>query len=40
MLIDPTDKLLFAMLKAVTLIAGKDDYCMDYIGAFREGRIE
>ncbi|MHB9099548.1 MAG: dihydropteroate synthase [Syntrophales bacterium] len=39
-IIDPTDKLLFAMLKAASLVAGKDDYCMDYISAFREGRIE
>ena len=39
-IIDPTDKLLYAMLKAVTLIAGKDDFCMDYIRAFREGRLE
>jgi hypothetical protein len=28
------------MLKAATLVAGKDDYCMDYICAFREGRVE
>ena len=39
-IIDPTDNLLFAMLKAATLVAGKDDYCMDYICAFREGRVE
>ena len=39
-IIDPTDKLLYAMLKAATLVAGKDDYCMDYICAFREGRLE
>jgi 5-methyltetrahydrofolate corrinoid/iron sulfur protein methyltransferase len=39
-IIDPTDKLLFAMLKAVSLVAGQDDYCMDYISAFRGGRIE
>jgi len=39
-IIDPTDKQLFAMLKAVTLVAGKDDYCMEYISAFREGRLE
>ena len=39
-IIDPTDKQLFAMLKAVTAVAGKDDYCMDYIGAFRGGRLE
>jgi 5-methyltetrahydrofolate corrinoid/iron sulfur protein methyltransferase len=39
-IIDPTDKLLYAMLKAATVVAGKDDYCMDYICAFREGRVE
>ena len=39
-IIDPTDKLLFAMLKAATVVAGKDDYCMEYICAFREGRVE
>lgn len=39
-IIDPTDKQLYAMLKAVTLVVGKDDFCMDYIGAFREGRVE
>jgi 5-methyltetrahydrofolate--homocysteine methyltransferase len=39
-IIDPTDKLLYAMLKAVTLVVGKDDFCMDYIRAFREGRLE
>ena len=39
-IIDPTDKLLYAMLKAATLIAGKDDFCINYIRAFREGRLE
>jgi cobalamin-dependent methionine synthase I len=39
-IIDPTDKLLYAMLKAVTLVVGKDDFCMDYIRAFRGGRLE
>lgn len=39
-IIDPTDKLLYAMLKAATLITGKDELCMDYIHAFREGHIE
>lgn len=39
-IIDPTDKLLFAMLKASAMVAGKDDFCMDYIRAFREGRLE
>jgi cobalamin-dependent methionine synthase I len=39
-IIDPTDKPLYAMLKAITLVAGKDNFCMDYISAFRAGRIE
>jgi 5-methyltetrahydrofolate--homocysteine methyltransferase len=39
-IIDPTDIQLYSMLKAVTLVAGKDDFCMDYIGAFRQGRFE
>jgi 5-methyltetrahydrofolate corrinoid/iron sulfur protein methyltransferase len=39
-IIDPTDKLLFAMLKAATVVAGKDGFCMNYICAFREGRVE
>ena len=38
-IIDPTDQLLYAMLKAATLVVGKDDFCMDYIRAFREGRL-
>lgn len=39
-IIDPTDKLLFAMLKASMVVAGRDDFCMDYICAFRAGRVE
>ncbi len=39
-IIDPTDELLYAMLKAATLIVGKDDFCRDFIRAFREGRLE
>ena len=39
-IIDPTDRQLYAMLKAVTLVAGKDDFCMGYIRTFREGRLE
>jgi 5-methyltetrahydrofolate--homocysteine methyltransferase len=37
---DPTDKQLLGALRAALLIAGKDEYCMDYITAFREGRFE
>jgi len=39
-ILDPTDKQLFGALKAALMIAGKDEFCMEYITAFREGRIE
>lgn len=39
-ILDPTDKQLFGALKAALMIAGKDEFCMGYITAFREGRIE
>jgi cobalamin-dependent methionine synthase I len=38
-LMDPTDKELFAALEAGLMISGKDDFCMEYISAFREGRL-
>jgi len=37
---DPTDKQLLGALRAALLITGKDEYCMDYITAFREGKFE
>ncbi|MHC1724791.1 MAG: methyltetrahydrofolate cobalamin methyltransferase [Syntrophobacteraceae bacterium] len=39
-IMDPTDKLLYGSLKAAVMIAGKDDYCMEFITAFRAGHIE
>jgi 5-methyltetrahydrofolate--homocysteine methyltransferase len=39
-ILDPTDKQLFGALKATLMIAGKDEFCMQYITAFREGRLE
>ncbi|MFZ2447416.1 MAG: dihydropteroate synthase [Syntrophobacteraceae bacterium] len=39
-ILDPTDKLLFGALKAAVMIAGGDDFCMEFIQAFRAGRIE
>lgn len=39
-ILDPTDKQLFAALKAALAVNGRDDYCMSFITAFREGRIE
>lgn len=39
-IIDPTDKQLWGALKAAAMIMGQDDYCMDFISAHREGRLE
>ena len=39
-ILDPTDKQLYGALMAALMVAGKDDFCMEYITAFREGRFE
>ena len=39
-ILDPTDSRLFAALKAALMVAGKDDFCMGFITAFREGRLD
>ena len=39
-ILDPTDKQLYGALKASLALVGKDEFCMDYIGAFREGLLE
>jgi 5-methyltetrahydrofolate--homocysteine methyltransferase len=39
-ILDPTDNLLYGALKAALAVNGKDDFCMGYITAFREGRLE
>lgn len=39
-ILDPTDKQLYGALKAAQAVMGKDDFCMEYITAFREGRLE
>jgi 5-methyltetrahydrofolate--homocysteine methyltransferase len=39
-ILDPTDKQLFGALKAALMIAGKDEFCMQYITAFREERFK
>jgi 5-methyltetrahydrofolate--homocysteine methyltransferase len=38
-IIDPLDKTVFSSLRAARALLGKDDYCADYIKAFREGRL-
>jgi cobalamin-dependent methionine synthase I len=39
-ILDPTDKQLYASLKAALMVVGKDEFCMGYITAYREGRLE
>lgn len=39
-ILDPTDNSLFSALKAALLVMGKDDFCMSYVTAFRQGRLE
>lgn len=39
-ILDPTDSQLYAALKTAQMVSGKDDFCMEYIGAFRERRLE
>ena len=38
-IIDPTEKMLYGPLKAALMIGGKDEFCQDYVTAFREGRL-
>jgi cobalamin-dependent methionine synthase I len=37
---DPTDKLLYSAFITAAMVAGKDDFCMQFMQAFRAGRIE
>ena len=39
-ILDPTDIQLYAALKAARMVSGRDDFCMEYIDAFRKGRFE
>jgi 5-methyltetrahydrofolate--homocysteine methyltransferase len=39
-IMDPTDKQLYGAMKAATMVMGQDDYCMDFVTAHREGRLE
>jgi 5-methyltetrahydrofolate--homocysteine methyltransferase len=37
---DPTDRQLMATLRAAEALLGHDEYCMEYIKAFRNGLLE
>jgi len=39
-ILDPTDNSLYGALKAALSVNGLDEYCMEYITAFRDKRLE
>jgi cobalamin-dependent methionine synthase I len=39
-IMDPTDIQLYAAMKAAIAVNGKDEFCMDFVTAFREGRLD
>jgi 5-methyltetrahydrofolate--homocysteine methyltransferase len=39
-ILDPLDRPTMAAIAAAEALAGRDDYCMRYIKAFRAGRLE
>jgi len=38
-ILDPTNRDMLGLIYATEALLGMDDYCMEYIGAYREGRI-
>ncbi len=38
-ILDPTDDALYAALRAAEMLLGRDDYCRNFISAYRKGRL-
>ena len=38
-IMDPTDKELYGALKAALTVVARDEYCLEYIAAFRDDRL-
>lgn len=38
-IIDPTDKRMISSIRSAEALAGRDEYCMNYIKAYREGNL-
>jgi 5-methyltetrahydrofolate corrinoid/iron sulfur protein methyltransferase len=38
-MMDPTDAELYASLRAGLVVSGRDEYCLGYIAAYRNGRL-
>ena len=39
-IMDPIEKGLYKISKTALMVVGKNDFCMEYITAFREGKLE
>ena len=39
-ILDPTDKQIMAVAQATETLLGKDDFCGQYINAYKEGRLD
>jgi cobalamin-dependent methionine synthase I len=39
-IMDPTDRQLYSAMKAALAVSGRDEYCMGFIKAFRQGKLE
>jgi len=39
-IVDPTDRQLMMNIRAAEALLGRDEYCANYIRAFREGKLE
>jgi 5-methyltetrahydrofolate--homocysteine methyltransferase len=39
-IMNPLDKKMMANIIAAEALAGKDDYCMNYLKAFRAGKFD
>ena len=39
-IVDPTDPQLMANIRAAEALSGRDEYCGNYLRAFREGKLE
>ena len=39
-ILDPLDKKIMSFVYAAELLHGKDDFCLNYLTAFREGKLE
>ncbi len=39
-ILDPLDKVIMSLVYSAEVLVGKDEYCMNYLEAFRDGRLD